>query len=162
MRSLLLIRHAKSSWDSPTLQDFDRPLNDRGHRDAAMMARRLTDKHLRIDAFVTSTAQRALSTAGYFHQAFKAPPERLIKVPALYHAPPEVFYQQILTFDDEWETVAMFAHNPGITAMVNSLNVARLDDMPTCGIFGVTAITDHWSSFASAEKRFWFFDSPKG
>jgi phosphohistidine phosphatase len=70
MKSILLVRHAKSSWDSPTMQDFDRPLNDRGNRDAPMMANRLLERKAGIDIFVTSTAVRALTTAKYFIKAY--------------------------------------------------------------------------------------------
>ena len=161
MKSIFLIRHAKSSWDSPTSYDFDRPLNERGHKDAPMMAQRLISQKVTIDAFVSSTAQRAFTTAEYFHKAFKATPSQFILKPELYHAHPSVFYEVIRTLDDEWKTAAIFSHNPGITEAVNSLAVATLDEMPTCAVFGVSADIKHWKEFASADKRFLFFDYPK-
>ena len=69
-KTLLLIRHAKSSWDVGTLNDFERPLNDRGKKDAPMMARRLLDKKVSIDAFVSSPAKRAKKTAELFSSAY--------------------------------------------------------------------------------------------
>ncbi len=161
MKSLLLIRHAKSSWDSLTMKDFDRPLNERGHRDAPMMAKRLLDKGVEIDAFVSSTAVRALTTAKYFHEAYKAKKQQLIEVPDLYHAPPSVFFEVIANLDDEIKCAALFSHNPGITAMVNRLGAGQLDDMPTCAIFAVHAEIEKWKDFRIMPKKFWFFDYPK-
>ena len=71
VKTLLIIRHAKSSWDIGTLNDFDRSLNDRGKRDAPMMAKRLIDKTIMIDAFVSSPAKRAKKTAEWFRQTQK-------------------------------------------------------------------------------------------
>jgi len=70
MKILLLIRHAKSSWDDISVTDFDRPLNERGKKDAPMMARRLSDKKIKIDAFVASPAKRAKKTAVFFAKEF--------------------------------------------------------------------------------------------
>jgi phosphohistidine phosphatase len=161
MKSILLIRHAKSSWDSPTLKDFDRPLNDRGNKDAPKMAKRLKGKHIAIDLFVTSTAVRALSTARYFIKEYEVKKERLIELPELYHAPAAIFYEVIAALDDKFDSVAIFSHNPGITEMVNSLDVAHVDNMPTCAAFGVKADVKNWADFKDAPRHFWLFDYPK-
>lgn len=161
MKSLIIIRHAKSSWDFSTLNDFDRPLNERGHRDAPMMAKRLLDKKIAIDAFISSTAKRAFTTAVYFAEAYDVKEKHIIKVPELYHAAPAVFYDVIKTVDDNLNTIALFSHNPGITDFVNQLTDVRLDNMPTCGVFAITIKTESWKKFAVAEKDFWFFDYPK-
>ena len=143
------------------MDDFDRPLNDRGTKDAPMMAKRLLDKHISIDAFVSSTALRALTTAKFFHQAYKARKDDLIEIPELYHAQPAVFYSVINQLSDKYNCVALFSHNPGITEMVNSLGVAKVDNMPTCAIFGVHADIKSWSEFKDAPRQFWLFDYPK-
>ena len=161
MKSILLVRHAKSSWDSPTTHDFDRPLNDRGNRDAPMMANRLLERKTDIDLFVTSTAVRALTTAKYFIKAYGAKKDRVIELSDLYHAHTSVFYNVIRQLDDKFNTAAIFSHNPGITEMVNSLGVAKLDNMPTCGVFAVRSDVETWADFMNAPKHFWFFDYPK-
>jgi phosphohistidine phosphatase len=161
MKSLLLIRHAKSSWESPSIGDFDRPLNDRGLRDAPAMAKRLRERRIKIDAFVSSTAVRALTTARFFAAAYEVDEKDIVQVPTLYHAGPETFETVIAGFKNKWQTVALFSHNPGITVVVNQLELARIDNMPTCGIFGVHALTEKWGDFALAEKKFWLFDYPK-
>lgn len=161
MKSLLLIRHAKSSWDTPSQKDFDRPLNDRGNHDAQEMVERLLDKGVNIDAFVSSTANRALSTAKYFAKAYNISPHDIIKAPALYEAPFDVFFEVIRKLDDDLNTVAIFAHNPGITAFANVLTKTQIDNMPTCGIFGVKADIKKWKQFEETTKSFWFVDYPK-
>ena len=161
MKHLLLVRHAKSSWNNTSLSDFDRPLNDRGMHDAPMMAKRLIARKISIDQLVSSTANRALNTATLFAKELGIKQHDIVKVPMLYHASPDTFDTVIADLPDEHDTIALFSHNPGITAFVNQQKVAMVDNMPTCGVFGVHALADSWKDFAAAEKRFWFFDYPK-
>ena len=164
MKQLLLVRHAKSSWDITVSKDFDRELNDRGHRDAPEMAKRLLKKKISIDAFVSSTAVRAFTTAVYFADMYEKEGYKsldVIGIPQLYHAQPLVFEDVISKLDDALETVAIFSHNPGITEFVNGLTSTRIDDMPTCGVFAINLETDNWDDFLLANKTFWFFDYPK-
>ncbi len=161
MKSILIIRHAKSSWDNVLQKDFDRPLNDRGHKDAPAMAKRLLDKKIYIDAFIASPALRAYTTAGYFAKAYAKKEKDIVTFPQLYEASTPVFYSVISHTSDAFNTIAIFSHNPGITDFVNSLTNTRIDDMPTCGIYAVHADIEHWKDFESAKKTFWFFDYPK-
>lgn len=160
MKQILIIRHAKSDW-AMGLRDFERPLNARGHQNAPVMAQRLLDKEIKIDAFVSSTAKRALTTCKYFAEIFGVKEDKIIQVPELYHAPPSVFRNVISKLNNQYKSIALFAHNPGITEFVNELTVASIDNMPTCGIFAVSVDTDKWTDFESAKKTFLFFDYPK-
>lgn len=157
----MLVRHAKSSWSNIDLSDFDRPLNDRGNRDAPVMAKRLQAKQIDIDLFVTSTATRAHQTAVHFAKVYKADATRMVLLAELYHADVPTIYQAISNQPNHAATLAIFSHNPGITFMANSLGVANIDDMPTCAIFGVHALCNTWADFETAEKRYWLFDYPK-
>lgn len=161
MKTLILIRHAKSSWDAPGIHDSERPLNDRGKKDAAEMAKRLRKRGLNIDAFVSSPAERAFRTARYFAKEFDEKKDGILIEKALYGATPEAFAQVIASLKDRFEIVALFSHNPGITEYINTLCTVRTDNMPTCGIFAVQAAIDDWASFAKAEKNFLFYDYPK-
>jgi len=161
MKQLLIIRHAKSSWNFSDLSDFNRELNDRGHRDAPVMAKRILTKPVKLDAIVTSPAIRALTTATYFAEANHFKAEEIITVPELYHASVKSFYETISKLDNKLQTVALFSHNPGITAFINELTTTTIDNMPTCGIYAVKIKTDSWKEFKKAEKEFWFFDYPK-
>ncbi|HEY6976977.1 MAG TPA: histidine phosphatase family protein [Chitinophagaceae bacterium] len=161
MKQLLLIRHAKSSWDDPSQNDFDRPLNKRGNKDAPVMAGRLADKKIKIDAFISSPAERALSTCIYFAKAFDIKKKEIIEVEELYNPRIESFYKVISEVNNMRDTIALFSHNPGITEFVNELTSVHVDDMPTCSIFAVKVDIKNWNEFTEAEKLFWFFDYPK-
>ncbi|MFY7965108.1 MAG: SixA phosphatase family protein, partial [Chitinophagaceae bacterium] len=150
MKQLFIIRHAKSSWDIGVLNDFDRTLNNRGHRDAPIMANKLLDRNINIDLFVSSTAKRAFTTATYFAEAYKKTENDILKVSELYHAMPNIFFKTISDFNDNYNSAAVFSHNPGITDFVNELTKTQIDDMPTCSIFAIKINTNTWSNFAKA------------
>lgn len=161
MKELLLVRHAKSSWANPGQDDFDRPLNERGQKDAPIMAKRIIERGVVINGIISSTALRAITTARFFAHENKIPENSIIRHDFLYHAPPERFVKAILQIPDTISTAAVFAHNPGITDFVNQLTDARIDDMPTCAVFAIKIDTDNWKEFSKASKIFWFADWPK-
>ncbi len=161
-KTLLIIRHAKSSWDIGTLTDFERPLNDRGKKDAPEMAKRLIDQNILIDTFVSSPAKRAKKTAELFCGAYDKKESDILLVSMLYHADVNNFYEVIEQLDITSDMVAIFSHNPGITEFVNTLTDAvRVDNMPTCGVFAIQIQSDKWADFRKAKKQFLFFDYPK-
>lgn len=161
MKTLILVRHAKSSWNQPGLSDFDRPLNDRGKADAPEMAKRLKDRGVKIDLFISSPAKRAKRTARYFAEEFNVPKEEIILFEELYLATSEAFRNAVESVKNKYDTIALFSHNPGITDFVNSMNTIHIDDMPTCAVFSVQANADSWQEFLNADKKFLFFDFPK-
>jgi phosphohistidine phosphatase len=161
MKQLLVIRHAKSSWDSANLKDFDRPLNQRGERDAPYMAKQVLNRGIKIDAFVSSPAARTLETCKYFVGAFGENVESIITVPSMYQAADVGFLKTVCGFDDKYTTVALFGHNTGLTDFVNELTTVRVDNVPTCGIYALKINIDRWKDFKNGEKKFWFFDYPK-
>jgi len=158
---LFLVRHAKSSWDDPSLSDFERPLNERGKKDAPEMAKRLHSKKIRIDAFVSSPAKRARQTCKYFTKEFDPKKKNTLQEPKLYEAGEESFYEVIEGFKNKWDSVAIFSHNPGITSFANSLTETHVDDMPTCSVFALKVDAEKWADFRTARKEFLFFDYPK-
>jgi len=161
LKTLILIRHAKSSWDDPGLNDFERPLNDRGKKDAPIMAERLYERGIKIDAFITSPARRARKTAEQFAKYYKKEKTDLLLKTELYLAGEENFSNVISKLDDDFDCITVFSHNPGITDFANSLADARVDNIPTCGIFAVSIETKKWNKFREAKKNFLFFDYPK-
>ena len=161
MKSLLIIRHAKSSWEVATIDDFDRPLNDRGKKEAPMMAKRLLDKKVKIDAFISSPAKRAKKTARLFAKEFDYKEEDIIYKTELYNASENVFYKVIENIEDSVDRIAIFAHNPGVTDFANSLTEMQIDNLPTSGVFAVKIDTPNWADIKEAKKEFWFFDYPK-
>ena len=161
MKTLILVRHAKSDWGNPGLDDSDRPLNERGKKDAPVMAQRLLDKKIKIDAFIASPAKRAAKTAKIFAETFKQKKGDIIFKEKLYLAEPSAFFSVIADADNDFKTVAVFSHNYGITDFANQLTDARIDNIPTCGVFAIKIHSDTWSDFREAKKEFWFFDYPK-
>jgi len=161
MKSLIIVRHAKSSWDLSTPNDFDRPLNERGKHDAPLAAKRLIKKGIQIDAFLTSPARRAKKTAKCFIREYGLKKDQLVDVPSLYLANTSVLEELVKSLDASYKTVAIFSHNPGVTEFANTLTEVRIDNIPTCGIFAVQADIKSWEDFPGAEKKFWFFDYPK-
>lgn len=162
MKSLYIVRHAKSSWGDFTLPDFDRPLNDRGKRDAPAMAKRLIDGKIDIDVFMSSPAKRALKTCKLFCEAYEYDVKDILLYDKLYHAPTPTFYEAVASLPKKFDSAAIFSHNPGITDFVNSLDLSvRIDNMPTCAVFGVRLHADSWKDFADGKKEFLFFNYPK-
>jgi phosphohistidine phosphatase len=160
MKTLILVRHAKSSWDQQDLDDFDRPLNDKGKKDAPDMSKRLKDKGIKVDLFISSPAKRAKKTAKYFAEEFGVKKEDIQLEKDLYLASPSAFSKVVAEIGNKYDTVVLFAHNPGITEFANSLTNVRVDDMSTSSMFAVQADTDDWSKFQTSEKKFLFFDYP--
>lgn len=161
MKTLLLIRHAKSSWGDLSLSDFERPLNDRGKRDAPKMAERLYTSGIRIETFISSPAKRAKKTAELFAKKFDAKKSDIVLAPDLYEARDNNFIEVITELSVDSKCVAVFSHNPGITEFANRLTATRIDNMPTCSIFAIRTDIEHWKQFRDAEKEFLFFDFPK-
>jgi phosphohistidine phosphatase len=161
MKTLLLVRHAKSSWESAALTDFDRPLNERGKNDAPVMAKRLKDRDIEIDAFISSPAKRAKKTAKLFAEGLGKKEKNIIYISALYNATARDFYDVIKDIEDKYKTIAIFSHNPGITEFANELTKNIIDNMPTSSVYAVKIPINKWIDFKDAKKEFWFFDYPK-
>ena len=162
MKKLYIIRHAKSSWGDFSLPDFERPLNERGKTDAPVMAKKLLEKKIVIDAFVSSPAKRAKKTCKYFCTAYNVKEDKIIFVENLYLASLQTFFEVTKGLDDKYNSVALFSHNPGITEFANRLcQGVHIDEMPTCSVFAIEAPIKKWKDFKEAKKSFLFFKYPK-
>ena len=158
MKTIILVRHAKSDWQYH-VSDFDRPLADRGHRDAPKMAKYLLEQKIQIDQFVSSPALRAISTCRYFAQAYQS--THILEVQDLYDPSIQDFINTIENLNNHENSVALFAHNNGITYFANSLTNENITHMPTCAAVGFRANVLTWEEFLSAKKEFLFFYYPK-
>ena len=155
MTSLALVRHAKSDWGDPSLDDHDRPLNDRGRRDAPLMARRLADSGFAIDAILSSTALRARTTAAYFGKAFGLD-VRLDE--ELYGAPASVLLQA--AEGSGVSSVMIVAHDPGMSVLAGRLS-GEIEHMPTCAVATFRWDTDDWAVATTLDPDSWTFLSPR-
>jgi phosphohistidine phosphatase len=165
MKTLYLIRHAKSSWDDTNLDDFVRPLNKRGKKDAPNMAKRLKEKRVAPDFMISSPAVRAFDTCKEFAKILDYDKDKIITDKRLYHADED----QILTVirelkdreRDEEDVVLLFGHNPGLTEFANLLLNEYVDNIPTCGIVKTHLNIDRWNDASFGCGTLAYFDSPK-
>ena len=161
MKILTLIRHAKSSWDHPELDDFDRPLNKRGLRDVPEMANRLASASYIPDRVVSSPARRALTTATDISKKLGIEADEIVRDKRVYHASAGMLADVVRETDDSVNHLMLFGHNPGFTDFANRLSDARIDNLPTSGIYSVRFDTDSWRNFDQDAGVFIFFDYPK-
>jgi phosphohistidine phosphatase len=150
MKTLILVRHAKSSHTYGVSSDFDRPLNDRGFREAAEMGKKLFKRKVQIDQFVSSPAVRAKTTAELFVAEYNRKLKEIFFVPTLYHASQENFMELIHELEDKYQHIALFSHNPG-----------QISHMPTCSVFAVSSSIDSWKDFNRTNNSFLFFYKPE-
>ena len=161
MKQVYFVRHAKSSWADPFLSDEERPLNARGKRDAPFMASMMVLKEKTPDLIISSTAVRARRTAGYFRKAFGLKKNQLIKDHRLYLASPQVMIDTIRELPDQYESVYIFGHNPGMTDIANFFANDYVENVPTCGIFKVTCEVDAWYEINKYNSKLTVFYFPK-
>tara|TARA_R110000850_G_scaffold271383_2_gene405629 strand:- start:2730 stop:3233 length:504 start_codon:yes stop_codon:yes gene_type:complete len=135
MKQLLLIRHGKSSWDSASTADHDRPLNERGLQDAPATAKALRGKGVSPDGIYSSAALRAATTAKLVAEGLDYPTDQISYGDALYLASPGTLLRIIQQFDEGHNVVMMFGHNPGMHEVVNLLAQGDLvDSFPTLSV----------------------------
>jgi phosphohistidine phosphatase len=165
MKTLYLIRHAKSSWDDPDQADIERPLNKRGRKDAPNMARRLKEKRATPDVILTSPAIRAFDTCLHFAKILDYDKDKIKTDKRLYHADEDQILKVIQDLkdrdrDDE-EVVLLFGHNPGLTEFANMLLNANIDNIPTCGVVKAQLNIKKWKDAQAGCGKLEFFDFPK-
>jgi phosphohistidine phosphatase len=161
MKTLTLIRHAKSSWKDPTLPDWDRPLNKRGRRDAPMMGGRLAAREAYADLLITSSAVRAMTTAEAIAAEIEYPADEILVAERLYGADEFEILEVIQNLDDAWDRVMLVGHNPGLTDLVNALSPTGIDNLPTCGIVELTYDTESWALVGRIDSVAVDYDYPK-
>lgn len=161
MKNLIIIRHAKSSWDDPGLADFDRPLNKRGKRDAPLMGGLLRDRELYPDRIVSSPASRASKTARLIAEAVGYDPGAIDFRDNLYLAGLPALVELVRGFDDTWGRVYLIGHNPELTELCNFLAGEDIANIPTAGVAAIEFAVDSWAYVMAGAGRLAFFDYPK-
>jgi len=161
MKTLYVVRHAKSSWEDPLLDDFSRPLNERGKKDAPLMGKRLKDKKILPDLIFASSARRTLATAKRIAEVLGYAEDKIKIDPALYHASPRTILSAIKNVKDKIDILMIVGHNPGLTEFVNELMNQHFDNIPTCGIVACTIEIDAWKKIKMGMGKIIFYDYPK-
>jgi phosphohistidine phosphatase len=155
-KTLLLVRHAKSSWKNIDLDDIDRPLNQRGFRDAPDMGQRLSGRLLIPGLIVSSPAVRALATARAIGEEIGYTDDIVVE-DNLYGAAPQEVLDITSEFDDRLRVAMIVLHNPTITELANMFSIESIENVPTCGVLVIEATA--WSHLETA--RLMDFDYPK-
>lgn len=146
MKELILVRHAKSSWDHAWLSDIERPLNDRGLRDAPVMAKKLKEEGAIPDYVLSSPAQRALATASIFMHHLGINPSMMRIEPGLYEATASRVDQIVQKLPAQASRVMIVGHNPVFTDWINRYAPHMIDNLPTCGVAWFRLDMDSWDA----------------
>jgi len=160
MKTLFLVRHAKSSWDNAALPDKERPLNDRGRRDAPKMGERLAKLGVKPDLILSSPAVRALSTAQIVAEKLDYRRKDIVVTERLYAAEVDDLLDVIRQLGDELKCVMLFGHNPEFTELAHRLS-GEIAHMPTCAIAEFTFDAKSWSGIDSIKPTQILLDYPK-
>jgi len=161
MKTLILVRHAKSSWKDRSLPDRLRPLNKRGRCDAPTMGRRLAETGLDVELMISSPATRALATAEALAEELAYPWDEIVTDERLYHADAEEILTVIEEQDSWIDQLMLVAHNPGLTSLVNLLSRANIENVPTGGVVRLGYREEQWMELAAYEPVEIWFDYPK-
>ena len=161
MKTLILMRHAKSSWKDTSLPDYDRPLNKRGRRDAPLMGRRLAARDSIPDLMVSSPAARAMATAEAIAGEIDYPWAEIVGDERLYGADELELLEVISRLDDQLQSVLLVGHNPGLSDLANDLSPDPIGNLPTCGIVEMTFGTNRWALIGEIVATRASFDYPK-
>ncbi len=161
MKTLYLIRHAKSDWSVDHLSDIDRPLNERGYGDAHKMSLVLREKKIAPDLIISSSAIRAISTALIFCRNLNYDTKIIFINKTLYNTSSKEYLHCISKTDNKHQTVFLFGHNPTITNTANELTNVLTEEMPTCCVAGISSTVDTWEAFVKNTNILSYFDFPK-
>ena len=160
MKTLYLARHAKSYWKDQSIPDFDRPLNNRGKRDAPFMGEVLKDKKIKIGLIISSPAKRTKKTAIEIAAKIVYPEKNILYNDELYEASSNTLIKTIKKIDEKYDSVMMFGHNPGLTLLNNHISNHYVDNIPTCGIVALE-LDKKWNEIDKNTCKFVFFEYPK-
>ncbi len=160
MKTLYLIRHAKSSW-AFELSDHDRPLGRRGRKDVFKMGNQLLERESPPERLISSTASRAFYTALFLCDQMKIDEGRISLTKELFHAGTNEIID-VIRKAPECKTLAVFGHNPGFTSTANALANISIANIPTCGIVGISFNISYWSEVEKGIGKHLFFHYPKG
>lgn len=160
-RTLTLLRHAKSSWDNPELDDHDRALNQRGERDAPEMGRRLKERGVRPSNIIASSATRTRHTARHVARSLGFPIEFVEVERSLYHATAGRILDVIAQQDNTFHHLVVVGHNPGISDLAARLSDDLVVNMPTCGMLTIAAELGSWDELPHVAHTVVGYDFPK-
>ena len=161
MKTLYLVRHAKSSWKYPKLDDFERPLNKRGRRNAPFMGSLLKELNVAPDLVISSPANRAAMTARIIASALDFPLEDIQYSEAIYEFGEKALIDVVKEIDDTVDQAMVVGHNPATNGLANYIGDQPVSNIPTCGVFCVELDIASWSNIKAHCGTVKFFEYPK-
>ena len=161
MKILYIVRHAKSSWDERGVSDHDRKLNARGLRDVPQIGEVLNSIGYHPDVIYSSSANRAFTTAKIIADKIGYHADNIVVSKDIYDATTNDLVNLINTFDDKYESVMLFGHNPGFTVLANLLADKYIDNMPTCSAAVIELNVELWKDVKSDCGKLIAFEYPK-
>jgi phosphohistidine phosphatase len=146
MKTLLLMRHAKSSWKDDSLADHERPLKKRGKKDAQLIAKVIEKNDLEPNLILASSSTRTRQTVNILTEEWDYQ-EKIIYLDELYMGEPQDFINALKTLSDEYKTVMIVAHNPGLEAYLQIID-GEIEAVPTSGLGYLVLVLDHWKDIS--------------
>jgi phosphohistidine phosphatase len=159
MKTLYVLRHAKSSWDNNSLSDFDRPLNERGFETAPMMGEMMRENDFVPEIIVCSTAKRAEQTARLVKESAEFEAEIKFEK-AIYEASPQTLLRIVSEIGDEFDSALIVGHNPGFENLVRVLT-GKSETMPTAALAVIDLKIESWSEINADSGNLRKFIRPK-
>jgi len=162
MKTIILVRHAKSSWKDLSLDDFDRPLNKRGKRNAPFMGEKLKEMEIMPDLILSSSAKRAKKTAIAIAKAIGYPKKKIKYDKNMYHSSAWYLLEMVRNQDNKNETIMLFGHNPDLNIIADMLLKQNpVYNIPTTGVYCIRFEVDKWEKVQEGKGEAVFFDYPK-
>lgn len=161
MKTLYLVRHAKSSWKDPQLDDFERPLNKRGRKNAPFMGNVLKKRSILPDFIMASPANRAAMTARLIAEKINYPLEEIFYDESIYGISDGDMIDLIKAINDNVSRLMLVGHNPGMTNLANLLGDDPVSNIPTCGVYAIFLEIASWEKIHDRCGKTEFFEYPK-
>lgn len=161
MKTLYLLRHAKSSWQNPDLDDFERPLLEKGLKRSKLIIDYLMDHEIIVDLIISSPALRAQATAEIFARALNYPIDEIKKDKKLYFGDSDAYYEQFFDVPKHVNSMMLVGHNPSITNFANQFLEKKIDFLPTSGLVSISFDTDQWEKAGIAKRKINFVVYPR-
>ena len=160
MKIVCLVRHAKASREDPSLNDFDRPLNARGKKQAPWLGRRLKGSNVQPGVIISSPAKRAIATAKTLARGIQYPLEKIITEPAVYESGAPAILGVIKDIARDHDVAVVVGHNPALSDLMKYFSRHELDELPTGGIVCLQFGVDSWKKIARGKGEVLFYDAP--
>lgn len=161
MKTLYILRHAKSSWEFEELSDHDRPLNKRGREDAPLMGEELATRNVKVDLVISSPAVRAISTATLVAKELGYEPDDMVIDNRIYGAEKKDLLEVVQEAPADADVLMIVGHNEALSDFANSLSPGPISRMPTAGVVALEFDCESWYDISSKNAKLLFFDFPK-